>query len=203
MDVVNNKSQILSSIGKYENYFDDDIVRHKKAVREKLTSNAQLLYALNNPDLMPLLFVDYDKNNFTGNTEINFDNSPWDDYYGINIIPFRLFPTQNQSNNFICYTVSTVAISDSQYNFNLTFDIVCDDKTILLNTMGIPRHDLISAILREMFDNGNVLDIKCKLVSSTEAAFEDNYIVRTMVFESTKPIQRLTNNVVTNFQVKR
>lgn len=48
---------------------------------------------------------------------------------------------------------------------------------------GIPRHDLISSIIREKINWSNVFGMQAKLVSNKEAISDNNYILRTMIFE--------------------
>ena len=49
---------------------------------------------------------------------------------------------------------------------------------------GIPRHDLIAAIIQEQINWTNLFGTKCKIVSDKESMTDTDYIVRTFVLET-------------------
>ena len=50
---------------------------------------------------------------------------------------------------------------------------------------GIPRHDLIASIIRERFNWSNIFGTQTHLISSKENITDNNYLVRTLIFQTT------------------
>ena len=48
---------------------------------------------------------------------------------------------------------------------------------------GIPRHDLIASIIRERFNWSSIFGMQTHLISSKESVTDNNYLVRTLVFQ--------------------
>ena len=50
---------------------------------------------------------------------------------------------------------------------------------------GISRHDLIASIIREKFNWSKIFGMQAHLVSSKESITDNNYLVRTLIFQTT------------------
>ena len=57
---------------------------------------------------------------------------------------------------------------------------------------GLPRHDLIASIIREQFNWSNIFGLQTKLISSKEYMTDNNYVVRTLVFQIYYDINGIT-----------
>lgn len=143
----------------------DDICTMKRKIKQKLISDQDLLEALH--------------------TDIPLD-SP-DEYLDQNIFGFIRIPqTQDKVRNFICFTVDDI----EQHQFNthmkvqqITFNCIChldDMKT----QYGVDRHDLLSYIVRDIFNWSNMFGLQFKLVYNKESAMDSDYYCRTLKFES-------------------
>ena len=72
---------------------------------------------------------------------------------------------------------------------------------------GIPRHDLIASIIRERFNWSSIFGMQTHLISSKESVTDNNYLVRTLIFQivDTNGIVTTQNGKtsVTNYQLRR
>lgn len=57
---------------------------------------------------------------------------------------------------------------------------------------GLPRHDLIASIIREQFNWSSIFGLQTKLISSKESMTDNNYVVRTLVFQIYYDINGIT-----------
>ena len=151
---------------------DDDIIEMKRQIKQKLIADVDIPEALHNPD------IDLD--------------SP-DEFLDNNIFGFIRIPTtQDTVRNFICFTVDD--IEDHSYNTHMKiqqvqFTCIChldDIKT----EFGIDRHDLISYLVRDVFNWSNDLGKQFKLVYNKESTIDSDYYCRTLRFE-----RDITNNL--------
>ena len=144
---------------------NDDIIEIKRKIKQMLISDPDILEALHNPD------IDLD--------------SP-DEFLDNNIFGFIRIPTtQDTVRNFICFTVDDI----EEYRFNdhfkvqqIQFACIChldDMKT----EFGIDRHDLISYIVRDIFNWSNEFGLQFKLVYNKESTIDSDYYCRTLKFE--------------------
>ena len=107
---------------------DDDVSSMKRLIRQKLTSDPDIIEVLNNHELDP--------------------SSP-DDYLNTNIFAYIRIPkVQDVARNFICFSVDD--IEDSQYNSvikiqHVQFVVFCHADDIRTD-FGIERHDLLGLI---------------------------------------------------------
>ena len=62
---------------------------------------------------------------------------------------------------------------------------------------GIERHDLLAAIIRDIFGHSNMFGMTAKLVYNRESTTDTNYSCRTLKFELIKT-NSLNNNVIKN-----
>ena len=187
------KNDLLDKLRAYKTTPDDENIQYKKKIEKALMLNPCLLYALNEKSLESELFDDDGNINWEWNEETK-EYEPlgeWDRYFGSNsnIRPFLFIPdTQTEVKHYICYQVAF----DEAPRFNalekyvqITFTIFVHGNDRMDKLTGIPRHDLIGSILRERIHWSNIFGTQCKLVSSRESTTDNNYIVRTLVFQCT------------------
>ena len=112
---------------------DDDISSMKRIIRQKLTSDPDVIEVLNNHELDP--------------------SSP-DDYLNNNIFAYIRVPgTQDVTKNFICFSVDDM--EDHRYNSVMKiqyvqFVVFCHADDIK-TPYGIERHDLLGYLIRDIF----------------------------------------------------
>lgn len=194
MEKLLTKNDLLQKLRAYSYTPDDDVIRFKQKIKEKLLKCPELLYALNNTGLESELFnpdgtinAEYDEN---GNI---IPLGEWDRYFPYNIRPYIFIPeTQAFTDNFLCYTVGFREVpryNDVEYYIQVIFTILCSSapEQAVDSLTGQSRADLIGAILREKFNWSNIFGLQCKLVSNQEDIKDTNYISRTLILESTKP----------------
>ena len=215
MEKLETKNDLLSKLRAYRKTPDDENIVYKQKIKHALLSNPCLLYALNEKDLEAELFDD-DGN---VNREWNEDKKEyeplgeWDRYFGSNsnIRPFLFIPdTQTDVRHYVCYQVTfneQPRYNDVLKYTNITFTIFVHGNDRMDKLTGIPRHDLIASIIRERFNWSNIFGMQTHLVSSKESVMDNNYLVRTLIFEvvDTNGIHITSNGktMVNNFSVRR
>lgn len=215
MEKLETKKDLLSKLRAYSKNPDDENIQYKKKIEKALLSNPCLLYALNEKDLESELF---DKNGNI-NWEWNEDTQEyeplgeWDRYFGSNsnIRPFLFIPdTQTEVKHYLCYQVAFDELpryNDTLKYTNITFTIFVHGNDRMDKLTGIPRHDLIASIIRERFNWSNIFGMQTHLISSKESTTDNNYIVRTLVFQvvDTNGIVKTTNGntSLNNYQLRR
>lgn len=204
VEELNTKEDLLNKLRSYRTAPDDDNILYKQKIKKALLSNPCLLYALNENKLESELFDDDGNINWEWNEETK-EYEPlgeWDRYFGSdsNIRPFLFIPdTQTEVKHYICYQTS---FNESpRYNAiekyaQITFTIFVHGNDRMDKSTGIPRHDLIASILRERINWTNIFGTHCELVSNRESTTDNNYLVRTLVFQLTalKNISQTQNN---------
>lgn len=160
--------QMINEIIEMKHNVGSDNIQYKEIIRKKLLDNKKIIHALNDPDL---------------------DEDCSDDYFWTHIFPYYLLvDTQTKKMNYICFETSFTDVS--RYNDvlkmgQIVFYIVCDNKDIKDEETGIPRHDLLAALITDEFNWSNDFGTQVKLVSDRAAAIDSQYIGRTLVFEQT------------------
>lgn len=234
MDKLTTKNDLLGKLRIYRDAPDDENVQYKQKIKHALLSNPCLLYALNEASLYNELFDPSDKEHWewdedrkinvpTDECQINWEWNEdlgayeplgeWDRYFGTNanIRPFLFIPdTQTNVRHYVCYQVGF----DEQPRYNdtlkyttITFTIFIHGNDRMDQWTGIPRHDLIASIIRERFNWSNIFGMQTHLISSKESTTDNNYVVRTLVFQvvDTNGIVKTTNGntMVNNYQFRR
>lgn len=215
MEKLETKKDLLSKLRAYSKNPDDENIQYKKKIEKALLSNPCLLYALNEKDLESELFDKNGNINWEWNADTN-EYEPlgeWDRYFGSdsNIRPYLFIPdTQTEVKHYICYQVAfdeTPRYQDTLKYTNITFTIFVHGNDRDDKLTGIPRHDLIASIIRERFNWSNIFGMQTHLISSKESTTDNNYLVRTLVFQvvDTNGIYKTTNNKTTinNYQLRR
>ena len=187
------KNDLLNKLRAYKTNPDDDIILYKQKIKDALLSNPCLLYALNDKELESGLFDKNGNSNWEWNEELG-EYEPlgeWDRYFGSNslIRPFLFIPdTQTTVKCYICYQVGfqdTVRYQPGLKETQITFTIFVHGDDRMDKLTGIPRHDLIASIIRERFAWSNIFGMQTHLVSNRESTTDNNYVVRTLVFQLT------------------
>ena len=187
------KNDLLNKLRAYKTTPDDENIQYKKKIEKALMLNPCLLYALNEKSLESELFDDDGNINWELNEETK-EYEPlgeWDRYFGSdsNIRPFLFIPdTQTEVKHYICYQVSfqdTVRYQPGLKETQVTFTIFVHGNDRMDKLTGIPRHDLIASIIRERFAWSNIFGMQTHLISNRESTTDNNYLVRTLVFQLT------------------
>lgn len=211
-EIFNTKGDILKKLQIYTDTPDDDNIRYKEKIHDELISNPYLLYALNESTLYNELFDSSDKEHWVYNKEKKIyeptdecriygkiDNKTGkyellgevDRYFGdnSNIRPYLFIPnTQTDVKNYVCYQVSFDELpryQNMQKYTEITFNIFVNGEDRTDKLTGIPRHDLIASIIREKFNWSNIFGMQTHLISSKESITDNNYLVRTLIFQTT------------------
>lgn len=209
------KDDLLNKLRAYNNTPDDENIQYKKKIEKALMLNPCLLYALNEKSLESELFDEDGNINWEWNEDTK-EYEPlgeWDRYFGSNsnIRPFLFIPdTQTEVKHYICYQVSfdeTPRYQDTLKYTTITFTIFVHGNDRMDKLTRIPRHDLIASIIRERFNWSNIFGMQTHLISSKESTTDNNYLVRTLVFQviDTNGIVNTTNGKtsLSNYQLRR
>ena len=186
-EILTTKEDLLDKLRAYADTPDDDNIKYKHIIRKALLNCPELLYALNNNELEHELFDE------DGNLLINKDTGELlgevDRYFGdnSNIRPSLFIPdTQTTVNSYVCYQVMFDELPRYQniYKYNeIIFNIFVNGKDRTDKLTGIPRHDLIASIIRERFNWSSIFGMQSKLISSKESITDNDYVVRTLIFQ--------------------
>lgn len=209
------KNDLLNKLRAYKTTPDDENIQYKKKIEKALMLNPCLLYALNEKSLESELFDENGNINWEWNEDTK-EYEPigeWDRYFGSNsnIRPFLFIPdTQTEVKHYICYQVSfdeTPRYQDTLKYTTITFTIFVHGNDRVDKLTRIPRHDLIASIIRERFNWSNIFGMQTHLISSKESTTDNNYLVRTLVFQviDTNGIVNTTNGKtsLSNYQLRR
>ena len=188
-EIITNKEDLLNKLRAYADTPDDDNIRYKEKIHDALLSNVELLYALNNEELESELFDE--DNNLLIDEETGELLGEVDRYFGdnSNIRPYLFIPdTQTDVKHYVCYQVAFDELPrypNIQKYTEITFNIFVNGKDRTDKLTGIPRHDLIASIIREKFNWSNIFGMQTHLISSKESITDNNYLVRTLIFQIT------------------
>ena len=209
------KNDLLNKLRAYKTTPDDENIQYKKKIEKALMLNPCLLYALNEKSLESELFDDDGNINWEWNEDTK-EYKPlgeWDRYFGSNsnIRPFLFIPdTQTEVKHYICYQVSfdeTPRYQDTLKYTTITFTIFVHGNDRVDKLTMIPRHDLIASIIRERFNWSNIFGMQTHLISSKESTTDNNYLVRTLVFQvvDTNGIHKTTDkkSSIMNYGIRR
>lgn len=151
-----------------KNNVDSDNVRYKEIIKKSLIDNPYIIYLLNNK-------------------ELEDEDADPSDYLDVNILPYYLIhPTQHNVQNFICYEVGFRELE--RYNskmklLQITFYILCEEKNNIEKSTGIARHDLLAAIIHDIFNWSNLFGGQIHCVSDLPSVTDNDYATRTIIFE--------------------
>ena len=165
MELTQEQLQILRDLKKVP---DSDDIRYKEIIKQNLINNDLIIYLLNNKEL----------------EEVEADPS---DYLGVNILPMYLIhPTQYNVQNYICFEVGFKELQ--RYNnkmkiLQITFYILCEEKNNIEKNTGIARHDLIGALILDIFNWSNLFGPQIHCISDLPGVTDNDYATRTIIFE--------------------
>ena len=197
MDNPTTKDELLERLYLFASCPDDDNILFKEKIKDAFMNCPELLYAIHEKSLEKELF------NLDGT--INYDGE-WDKYFSDgyhdgNIRPYLFLPeAQAESRNYVCYQVHFNEVP--RYNGTekyavITFTIfVHEGDTIDFGT-GIPRHDLIAAIIRDRLNWTNIFGMQCHVTANRESTTDYQYVVRTIDFTITMP-NNITQTIIRN-----
>ena len=187
------RNDLLGKLRTYKEAPDDENILYKQKIKKALMSNPCLLYALDDKELESELFDKHGNINWEWNEDTKQYEplGEWDRYFGSDslIRPFLFIPdTQTKVRNYLCYQVSfqdTVRYQPGLKETLVTFTIFVHGNDRRDKLTGIPRHDLIASIIRERFAWSNVFGMQTHIISNRESTTDNNYVVRTLVFQLT------------------
>ena len=187
------RNDLLGKLRTYKEAPDDENILYKQKIKKALMSNPCLLYALDDKELESELFDKHGNINWEWNEDTKQYEplGEWDRYFGSDslIRPFLFIPdTQTKVRNYLCYQVSfqdTVRYQPGLKETLVTFTIFVHGNDRMDKLTGIPSHDLIASIIRERFAWSNVFGMQTHIISNRESTTDNNYVVRTLVFQLT------------------
>ena len=108
-------------------------------------------------------------------------------------------------NNYICFECSFT--EEPRYNSALKvqqiiFYILCNYKTVIEETTTCPRHDLLAAEIINDFQGCNDFGNQLKLISDRPYTTDNDFTMRTLVFEQITP-NSLTDNKGRSFNLRK
>ena len=180
------KEKLLRKLRAYANTPDDDNIKYKNIIKKVLLNCPELLYSLHDEELESELF---DNENLYMDEETGELLGEVDKYFGDNsyIRPDLFIPdTQTTVNNYVCYQVMFDELpryGKIQKYTEITFTIFVNGMDRTDELTGLPRHDLIASIIRERFNWSSIFGMQTHLISSKESVTDNNYLVRTLVFQ--------------------
>lgn len=190
MNVV-TKDDLLNNLRMYVKAPDDDNTRYKQIIYELFLKCPELLYAINEKEYEHELFNDDGTINYDGEWDLYFSDSQRDG----NIRPYLFVPqTQTEVHNYICYQThfdETPRYNGVEKYGLITFNIIIHGSDRIDKLTGIPRHDLIGAIIKNRINWSNMFGTQCHVVSDKESITDNDYLIRTLVFRITT-----LNNIV-------
>lgn len=151
------------------NQLEDDIGLAKRIIET-------VLY--NDPDIVELI----------DNPKINPDTPEelmWENLFPVIRIP----GTQDESKSYICYEVDD--ISDLSRNDIMKQQIiqfvVFVHKGLIETKYGVPRHDSIGYVIRDLFNRSHLFGHELKLISNRGGTIDTDYYTRTLKFQLITP----------------
>lgn len=157
-------------LASYKYIVDNDNIRIKQKIKEKLLANDDIIHVLDNKEKQ----------------EAEAEN---DEYFGVNIRDSYIIPeTQVDSQNYICFTVGYRDINrynDLVKELHITFYILCEQKNLKDRDTGIARHDLLGALIQNEFNYTNYFGRIIQLVQDEESITDNGYVTRVLTFTQT------------------
>lgn len=143
---------------------EDDIGLAKRIIETVLYSDEDVIELLDNPNLDP--------------------SAPEESVYE-NLFPFIKIPgIQDESKNYICYEVDD--ISDNSRNDIIKQQyiqfVIFVHEDLIKTKYGMPRHDAIGYLVRDLFNRSHLFGHELKLVSN-RGGTTDGYYTRTLKFQ--------------------
>ena len=182
---IETKDDLLKKLRMYKEVPDDDNTRYKQIIYKAFLECPELLYAIHETSLESELFNDDGTINYDGEWDMYFSDSSRDG----NIRPYLFIPqTQTEVHNYVCYQ----SHFDEMPRYNsiekyglITFTIMIHGADRMDKSTGLPRHDLLGAIIKDKINWTNLFGTQCHVISDKESMTDNDYVVRTIVFRIT------------------
>lgn len=185
MDKLQDKNQLLEKLRMFSNVPDDDNILFKKKIEKTFLECPELLYAIHEEELESELFNDDGTINYDGEWDLYFSDSSRDG----NIRPYLFVPqSQIETHNYVCYQTNfneTPRYNTIEKYGLITFTILVHGMDRIDKLTGIPRHDLLGAIIKDKINWTNIFGTQCHVINDKEQITDNDYLVRTIVFETT------------------
>lgn len=186
-----SKEELLNKLRTYALAPNDESTQYKEKIKQALMKSPEFLYSLHEESLESELFYTNDNNEVMLNIDAESGEllGEVDRYFGesANVRPYIFLPeTQTSVKNYVCYQVmfdNSPKYNDTQKYTQVIFTIFVNGKDREDYETGLPRHDLIASIIREKFNWSNIFGAQTRLISSKESTTDNNYLVRTLVFQ--------------------
>ena len=156
---------------------DSDDIRIKEKIKEVLLNNRFLLHVIDNKEL---------------EANVEEDGTGADEYFGKNICPYFLVaPVQYAAETFIGYEVQYnntdrfSRVSASYKELAIHFQILSNYKVLINPETGIPKHDLLAAIIIDQFNHTNYFGETIHLISDQPSVVDNDFACRTLTFRQT------------------
>jgi len=168
----------LRKLRDYRNIPDEDDIRYKQIIKEKLIEDNVIAYLLHDQ-------------------ELESSEAEPEEYINQIILPYFLVPgVQTKVRNYLCFETSFDYVSrdNSIIKYQqIIFYILCHKDDMNVAEVSVPRHDLISAVLIDKFNGCNDFGTQLKLVSNKPSIVDNDYPSRTLIFEN-----HTTNSITKN-----
>lgn len=151
------------------NNVDDIIIASKRIIKKKLYSDPDIIEALNNPKLNP---------------------AEPDTYLDENIFDYIRIPgTTTDTKNFICFDIrvqSMNALNNHLKDMLFIFNVyVYQDN--MKTQYGMSRHDLLSYLVRDIFNYSNILGTQLVEISDVPGIMDGYSSSRSITFKGIQP----------------
>lgn len=151
---------------------DDNNIRYKYKIKQKLRDNKFIIHFLHRDDL-----DEEDPDSYFGST------GAIRDYF---LLPETI--TTDQGGNFICFDISwdgtygRYTTENMQYG-QIIFYVLCDGRDLYDSETGLARHDLLAALLKKEFANSNLFGCRLECNIDQPRSTDTNYVLRTITFK--------------------
>ena len=156
---------------------DSDDIRIKEKIKEILLNNKFILHVIDDKEL---------------EANVEDDGTGADEYFGTHILPYFLInPVQHAAETYIGYEVSYnntdrySRVSSSYKELAITFQILSNYKVLINAETGIPKHDLLAALITDQFNFSNYFGESIYLISNQPSVVDNDFACRTLVFRQT------------------
>lgn len=166
--------EMLQEVRDLKRVADSDNIKFKQIIVDTLWQDPRIIHFINSTLL---------------------DESCPDEYIGTHIRKYYAIPeVQTSPENYIfvtCHYNEMPRYNSIEKYMQVTFQILCDVRTIEEEETGISRHDLLGAIILDIFNYSNIFGMQIHCISDQEGITDNEYVTRTLIFESTT-----TNNIL-------
>jgi len=156
---------------------DSDDIRIKEKIKEVLLNNKFIIRVLDNKEL---------------EANVEEDGTGVEEYFGVSILPYFLInPVQHAAETYIGYEISYnnnerySRVSSSYKDLSIIFQILSNYKVLINEDTGIPKHDLLAALIIDQFNFSTYFGQSIYLVSDIPSVVDNDFACRTLTFRQT------------------